>query len=133
MSCDHILSTGFLFLTWGTPYRHSHSQNIRWARAGKVATRGRRLQYRQINSEAHMTDSNHWVDILSQEELDGFHEMTANLDPSFAAGARKFWESRTESDLTALANQAWLTNDGDQYQLARSYLAVAKAREDFRP
>jgi 5-methylcytosine-specific restriction endonuclease McrBC GTP-binding regulatory subunit McrB len=70
-----------------------------------------------------MTGSNHWVDVLSQDELDELHETTASLDPSFAAASRRFWESRTENELSALVHQAWLSNDGDQYQLARSYRA----------
>jgi hypothetical protein len=78
-----------------------------------------------------MTGSNHWVYVLSEEELDDLYETTASIDPSFAAASRRFWETRTENELSALIHQAWLTNDGDQYQLARSYRA--RTAEDSLP
>lgn len=80
-----------------------------------------------------MADGNGWTDVLSQEELDDLHEKTADLDPAFAAASRRYWASRTENELSALAQQAWLTNDPDQYQMARSYLAVAGMSADYRP
>lgn len=80
-----------------------------------------------------MTENSQWVDVLTAEQIEEHHSRTAELDPSFATGSRRFWESRTENELAALVHQAWLTNDGDQYQMARSYLAVLKNEDPPTP
>lgn len=70
-----------------------------------------------------------WTCTLTADELEAHYTLTASIDPSFAKRERTFWESRTEGQLRALAAQAWNTNDSDQYQIARTYLAM---REEHR-
>lgn len=71
-----------------------------------------------------MTQSNHWKDILTADQIDNFHKLTASLDPSFAAKERAFYESRTVAQCEMLAAESWLCNEGWRYQLARSYAAI---------
>ena len=69
------------------------------------------------------TTSNPWTDLLTDEELEARHALTAKLDPCFAKQARFFWENRTDDDLRVLEWQALQCGDADQYQLARTYAA----------
>lgn len=71
-----------------------------------------------------MTTQSQWTHILTQAELDAQFELTHSLDPRFAREQRRFYATRTENELKALINQAWLCNDADGYQMARSYLAL---------
>ncbi len=68
--------------------------------------------------------TNHWAAILTAAEIDAHHALTAQLDRSFAARQREFYASRTPGQLASLAHQAWMCNEGEQYQLARSYAAL---------
>lgn len=65
---------------------------------------------------------------MTVAELDAFHARTAQIDPGFARREREFYESRTASQLSALAYQAWLCNDAHGYQLARSYKAAKQVQ-----
>jgi hypothetical protein len=67
---------------------------------------------------------NHWGETLSAEQLEARYALTASLDPVFARDDRQYWESRTASQLRTLAAGAWCANQGEQYQMARTYLAV---------
>lgn len=69
--------------------------------------------------------TNAWVDILTAEQLNAGYASTAELDPRFAADDRKFWETRTVAQLFGLKAGAWNCNEGETYQKARSYLALA--------
>jgi hypothetical protein len=62
-----------------------------------------------------------WTTILSKDELDAHWELVKKLDPKFAKSSRKYYETRELSELMADMHKAWLCNDGDWYQLARSY------------
>lgn len=64
-----------------------------------------------------------WTHILSAAELTALYELTASLDPAFAREWRDFYESRTEAQLESLAAGAWLCNDDDGWQMARSWRA----------
>jgi hypothetical protein len=66
-----------------------------------------------------------WADILSWEQLKANHDLTASLDPAFANRELCFWTSRTVKQLQVLKAQAWNVNDGEQWQKARSYLALS--------
>jgi hypothetical protein len=70
---------------------------------------------------------NTWTDILTADQLAAKYAFTATLDPRFAAEDRKFWESRTVAQLHGLKAGAWNCNEGETYQKARSYLALAGA------
>jgi hypothetical protein len=65
-----------------------------------------------------------WTDILTAREMAESRALTARLDPAFATAQHAFYTTRSASELRALAQQAWLTNDPTQYQVARSYLAL---------
>lgn len=65
-----------------------------------------------------------WTDVLTLAQIDEQRELTASLDPAFARGERVWYESRTDNDLHAAMNGAWLCNEDCRYQLARSYLAA---------
>lgn len=66
-----------------------------------------------------------WSTILSPAQLEADHALTMRLDPRHAIESRKFWESRTVIQLEILKSGAWMANDPDTYQKARSYLALA--------
>jgi hypothetical protein len=65
-----------------------------------------------------------WTDILTEQQLEERYATTANLDPYFAYSQRVFWESRTIAQLNAIATQAWLSNDAELFQMARSYISI---------
>jgi hypothetical protein len=65
-----------------------------------------------------------WVDILTPADIAAQFALTARIDPGFAAAQRRFYETRTTSQLDALARQSWLCNEPDGYQLARSFAAL---------
>ena len=65
-----------------------------------------------------------WTHTLSPAELEARYALTYRLDPRFARSEREFWESRTTNQLAVLAHQAWLCNDADAYQVAKSLLAL---------
>ncbi len=65
-----------------------------------------------------------WTKTLTATEIDAHYASVAKLDPSFAAKCRKFYETRTKTQLETLAAQAWNCNDGEGYQLARSFAAL---------
>lgn len=65
-----------------------------------------------------------WTDLMSAEQIEAMHALTASLDPRFAAGNRKFYETRSANQLRVLSRQAWDCNEPDAYCLARSYLAL---------
>ena len=71
-----------------------------------------------------------WNVILTPEQIEERLIQTERLDPSFGRKVREFWETRTLEQLRALKSGAWLANDGDQYQMARSYIAMEEARRD---
>lgn len=71
-----------------------------------------------------MTAQSQWTYILTQDEIDARFELTRALDERFAREQRRFYATRMENELKALINQAWLCNDADGYQMARSYLAL---------
>lgn len=68
-----------------------------------------------------------WHQILTREELEAHHALTASLDPRFARREREFYSTRTASQLRTLAAQAWNGNLRDGYVLARSYAAIQEA------
>lgn len=70
------------------------------------------------------SDVSQWVHILSPSEIEAHHALTASIDPSFARGAREFYQARSANELRALAAQAWNCCCPTSYQLARSYLAM---------
>lgn len=70
---------------------------------------------------------NRWTDILSEAGLDARHARYAEIDPRFAKSQREFYEGRTAAQLKGLEHGAWMANDSDGYQLARSYLARIEA------
>jgi hypothetical protein len=65
-----------------------------------------------------------WTHILTRDELKARFELTASLDPRFARDERAFYEACDVNRLEVLAHGAWLANDRDAYQLARSYAAL---------
>lgn len=65
-----------------------------------------------------------WSHVLSPAEIDAYVAKAACLDPAFAADQKLFYEAQTVRGLSALMHQAWLCNDADGYQLARSYKAL---------
>ena len=65
--------------------------------------------------------------IMSRDELNARFAMTASLDPAFATRERRFYETRTEAELRAIAAQAWNCNDASNYRMAKSYLALMGA------
>lgn len=65
-----------------------------------------------------------WTNILTIADLKARYELTSNLDARFARDENYFWSTRTIDQLHILQHQAWLTNSADQWQLARSYLAL---------
>lgn len=69
------------------------------------------------------TENSPWVHLLTAEELEARHALTARLDPGFAKREREFWETRTAAQLRVLEHQALRCADADQYQRARSYAA----------
>jgi len=66
-----------------------------------------------------------WSHVLTRQEIDAYHALTASIDRSFAAGERAFYEARSMAQLDTLARQAWNCCEPDAYQLARSYAALA--------
>jgi hypothetical protein len=70
---------------------------------------------------------NRWTILLTASGIAEYHAHTATVDPSFARAQREFYESRTASECDVLAHQAWLCNEADLYQLARSYAAVKRS------
>lgn len=71
-----------------------------------------------------MNAQSQWTHILAQDEIDARFEQTRFLDERFAREERRFYATRTADQLRALIHQAWLCNDADGYQMARSYLAL---------
>jgi hypothetical protein len=71
-----------------------------------------------------MTAQSQWTHVLTQAEIDARFDLTHAVDPRFAREQRRFYATRTSNELKALINQAWLCNDADGYQMARSYLAL---------
>lgn len=65
-----------------------------------------------------------WTHILSPSELEARYALTYRLDPRFARSERAFWESRTPDQLKVLADQSWVCNEPDAYQIARSLLTL---------
>jgi len=70
--------------------------------------------------------TNRWNQTLTTEQLDAYYAQTYALDARFGAAERKFWETRTVAQLETLKAGAWNACEGDTYQLARSYLKLAK-------
>lgn len=68
-----------------------------------------------------------WTDILTPEQIDAYHKLTATLDAGFALADRDFMNSRTPEQHDALATGCWHCNDGERYQLHRSYAAMKRA------
>lgn len=68
---------------------------------------------------------NKWNDILTADEIKAYHALAARLDPRHARLDREWWESRTLNQLDTIERGAWQANLADQYQLARSYAALA--------
>lgn len=68
-----------------------------------------------------------WTHILTPAEIDTHHSNVAALDPNFASQQKQFYEAQTIGGLSALMHQSWLCNDGEGYQLARSYKALKEA------
>ncbi len=66
-----------------------------------------------------------WTDILSYEQIQANYALTAKLDPAFVTRQISFWSSRSIRQLETLKAQAWYANDAEQYQMARSYLALS--------
>lgn len=69
-----------------------------------------------------------WTHIMTPDEIDAHHAMTASLDPRFARCEREFYESRTADQLATLVAQEWQSNCPTGYQLARSYAAKLAAK-----
>lgn len=65
-----------------------------------------------------------WTHILTPDEIAAYHELTASIDPRFAAAERAQYERWTASELKSAMNRAWLCCEDCRYQLARSYLAM---------
>lgn len=70
---------------------------------------------------------NPWTEILTPEEIDAYHRMTATLDPAFAAQERAWYLARTADELRTLTAQSWNSNDSSSYRLSRSYAAMQGA------
>lgn len=68
--------------------------------------------------------TNGWTEIMTAEQINATHALTASLDLRFAAANRKFYETRTATQLRSLTVQAWNSNEQEAYCLARSYLAL---------
>jgi hypothetical protein len=66
----------------------------------------------------------HWSKLLSAAEIEADFALTASLDPAFAGASRTFWATRSAGELRVLRDGAWLANDPDTYQMARSLLAL---------
>lgn len=86
-----------------------------------------RIAQREISGIQERVEQWPWSHILSREEIEAQHALTASLDPHFAREQRQFYEGRTASQLAVLASQAWNSNDPDGYQMARSYAALQVA------
>jgi hypothetical protein len=65
-----------------------------------------------------------WSKLLSAAEIEADFALTASLDPVFASASRTFWATRSAGELRVLRDGAWLANDPDTYQMARSLLAL---------
>lgn len=63
-----------------------------------------------------------WTDILTWDQLKANH---FEVDPTFGKKQLCFWTSCTIKQLRVLQAQAWLTNDDEQWQKARSYLVLS--------
>lgn len=68
--------------------------------------------------------SNPWGHVMTAEEIEAYHALTASLDPRFAASERQWYEGRTANQLKADMASAWWGNLASSYQLARSYLKL---------
>lgn len=66
-----------------------------------------------------------WTHILTAAELEAYYALAAKIDPSHAARRRAFYESRTRVELDTLAYGAWMANDSDGYQMAKTYAEAA--------
>lgn len=66
-----------------------------------------------------------WIDLLTPADIAKRRALTASLDPRFAASEQAFWESRSVPELRTIAAGAWLANNPDSYQMARSLIALA--------
>ena len=65
-----------------------------------------------------------WSEVLSAEQLDARYAKVSKLDPSFAAKQRRWYDAQSKSALISAANGAWMANDPEGYQLARSHAAL---------
>lgn len=65
-----------------------------------------------------------WSHILTPEEIDAYHALTASIDPRFARAERAEYQAMTAAQLRVAMSRAWLCNEACRYQLARSYLAM---------
>lgn len=68
-----------------------------------------------------------WAHALSAKETDRKFERYASFAPSMAVDVRAFYETRTEGQLELLAAQAWRCSEAEDYQLARSFLAIKRS------
>lgn len=64
------------------------------------------------------------MNVLTPEEIDAYHRMTATIDPASAARDRAWYLARTSAELRVAAARAWDCNDGHGYKMACSYLAT---------
>jgi hypothetical protein len=65
-----------------------------------------------------------WSTLLSAAGIEADFALAASLDPAFAGASRTFWATRSAGELRVLRDGAWLANDPDTYQMARSLLAL---------
>lgn len=65
-----------------------------------------------------------WTDILTPEMLAARAALIASIDPAFAAAQTAFYAAQTVPQLKAIIAGAWTANDPENYQIARSYLAL---------
>lgn len=73
-----------------------------------------------------------WITVLAPTEIAQHWERMAAIDPGHTRCARAWWESQGRPSLDGLAAGAWLCNDAEQYQLARSYAAYLPSATDDR-
>lgn len=66
-----------------------------------------------------------WTEILSYEQITAQFAKMSELDPGFARKSIDFWSTRTVRQLRSLKSGAWYSNQPEQFQLARSYLALS--------
>lgn len=74
--------------------------------------------------------SSPWATLLTSEEIAARHKLTESIDYSFARAYRLQMEGYTPAEHDSLAMGAWYANEGDAYQMHKSYAAIKRANQE---